>query len=202
MDCRLTSLVATAFAAAVAALLCMATGCAYAGGTGTAPAVLWDRLGQGGAVLILPHAGQPGPAGSEPRAGPDGCASQDLLSGDERRVLQRLKNEMRSRNITVGRVLTSHDCRCAETAGILFGQAQPWSIIDDSRQTDPKLADQRRAALLEAVSRWDSRENLSIVTHQATIRDAFGIDMAPTELLLIEPLGDAGFRVIGRLGRD
>ncbi len=109
---------------------------------------------------------------------------------------------MRRHNVSVGRVLTSHDCRCIETAGILFGQAQPWSIVDDSRRADPELADGKRVALREAVSRWDSDDNLSIVTHQATIREAFGIDMAPAELLLIEPLGDAGFRVVGRLSPE
>ena len=153
-------------------------------------------------MLILPHADNSVRARNEAKPGPDGCASGDQLSGDAQRILQGLRDKMRSHNVSVSRVLTSHDCRCIETAGILFGQAQPWSIIDDSRQADPKLAAQRRTALLEAVSRWGSDDNLSIVTHQATIREAFGINMAPAELLLIEPLGDAGFRVIGRLRPD
>lgn len=153
-------------------------------------------------MLILPHAGPSGRAPSEAEAGSDGCATQNDLSDDDKLKLQNLKNEMRSHDVSIGRVLASHDCRCIETAGILFGETQPWSIVDDSRQSDLKLADQRRAALLEAVSRWDSDDNLAVITHRTTIREAFGIDMAPAELLLIEPLGDEGFRVIGRLGPD
>ena len=201
MDCKPTCFVTTLFAAAVAALLCIAAGCASAGGNGTAPE-FWNRLEQGGTVLILPHAGPSGRTRSEAEAGADSCGTQNHLSDDDKLKLQNLKNQMRSHDVSIGRVLASHDCRCIQTAGILFGQAQPWSIVDDNRQIDRKLADQRRAALLEAVSRWDSDDNVSIVTHQATIREAFGIDMAPAELLLIEPLGDEGFRIIGRLGPD
>jgi len=153
-------------------------------------------------VLILPHAGEAGPARSAPLADPGGCATKDHLSGDKKRKLQILKNEMRGRDVSMGRVLTSHDCRCIETAGILFGHAHPWSVIDNDRETAAELVDQRRAALTEAVSRWDSDGNLAIVTHQTTISEAFGINMAPAELLLIEPLGDEGFRVVGRLSPD
>lgn len=153
-------------------------------------------------MLILPHAGESGLARNGPEPGSDTCATRGHLSGEDQRILQNLKNTLRSRNVSVGRVLASHDCRCIETAGFLFGRAQPWSIVDDSRQAGSKLAGERRAALLEAVSRWDSDDNLSIVTHQATIREAFGIDMAPAELLMIEPLGDRGFRVVGRLSPD
>jgi broad specificity phosphatase PhoE len=182
-------------------LLCVLSGCASAQGN-PPPSETWNKLEHGGYVMILAHAGKAGPSDNAPTPGSGACTARDRLSEDDKQILERLKNEMRRRNVSVGRALTSHDCRCIETAGILFGRALPWSVIDDKRLARTELADQRRAALVEAVSRWDSTDNLSIVTHRATITDAFGTDMMPAELLLIEPLGDEGFRVVDRLSPD
>ena len=160
---------------------------------------LWAGLQNGGYVLILPHASALAAAQDLPELAPEDCARRDHLSDRGRQELERLNGEMRSHNITVGRVLTSHDCRCIETAGIMFGQAQPWSIIDDARTANPDLAREGRVALIEAISRWTSADNLALVTHQETIREALGIAPEPAELLVIEPLGESGFRVLGRL---
>lgn len=150
-------------------------------------------------MLILAHADETKAARDHPVLAPDDCTTREHLSRAGKQVLARLNNRIRGSNVTVGRVLTSHDCRCVETAGILFARAQPWSIIDDSGQLDTDLARQRRAALIEAASRWTSEDNLALVTHRTVIRETFDISLAPAELLLIEPLGDEGFRVIGRL---
>jgi phosphohistidine phosphatase SixA len=160
---------------------------------------LWSRLAQGGYVLVIAHAEGANTASGRAYLAQDGCATREHLSADGRQALGNLKDTLLSRKITVGRVLTSHDCRCVETAGLLFERAQPWSIIDTPDQLDAQLRGQTRAALIEAVSRWDSDANLALVTHRVVIRDSFDIEATPAQLLVIEPLGGQGFRIVGSL---
>lgn len=160
---------------------------------------LWSRLAQGGYVLIISHAEGAKTTSGRTHLAQDGCATPGYLSAAGTQVLGNLKNTLLSRKVAVGRVLTSNDCRCVETAGLLFGRAQPWSIIDTTEQLDAQLRVQTRAALIEAVSRWDSDDNLALVTHRVVIRDTFGVDATPAQLLVIEPLGGQGFRIVGNL---
>ena len=160
---------------------------------------LWSRLAQGGYVLVIAHGEGANTASGRAYLAQDGCATPGHLSTAGTQALGNLKNTLLSRKVTVGRVLTSNDCRCVETAGLLFGRAQPWSIIDTTDQLDAQLAVQTRAALIEAVSRWDSDANLALVTLRVVIRDTFDIDATPAQLLVIEPLGGQGFRIVGSL---
>ena len=109
---------------------------------------------------------------------------------------------MRNHSVSVARVLTSHDCRCIETAAIVFGQAEPWSVIDDVRADNAPLAIDKNIALREAISRWTSSDNLVLVSHQSNIETALGVIPKSAQVLVIEPLGDAGFRLLGTLPSD
>lgn len=160
---------------------------------------LWDRLTQGGYVILMPHANALVEAPSRPSSAPEQCRNQRYLSSRGQRQAQWLRDGLQGHAVSVGRVLSSHDCRCIETAGAVFGQAEPWSIIDDTLDGDAEMVRQRSIALREAISRWTSGSNLAMVSHQAMIRKALGIATRPAEALVIEPLGDAGFRLVGRL---
>ena len=160
---------------------------------------LWDRLAAGGYVILMPHANGVTVASAQPDRAPGRCANQDHLSSRGRREVRLLTNKLGRHEVSVGRVLTSSDCRCVETAGALFDYAEPWSIIDNTRDADPATIRERSTALREAISRWISVDNLALVSHQENIREALGVDTQPAELLIIEPLGDAGFRLLGHL---
>ena len=159
---------------------------------------LWNRLAQGGYVLLIAHASTRPAVPPQAALAPERCGSQDHLSNQGRREARRLKDQLRRHGVPVGRVLTSHDCRCIQTAGAIFQQAEPWSIIDEPRG-DAETVRIRTVALREAISRWASDDNLALVTHPENIREALGVVTRPAELLVIEPLGDAGFRLLGRL---
>jgi len=163
---------------------------------------LWDKLGQGGYILLMPHASAQQAVPSQPELGLERCTDPDHLSSQGRREAQWLKDQLRHHAVSVGRVLTGHDCRCVETAGAVFEIAEPWSVIDDARDEDAETARANSIALREAISCWTSDDNLAIVTHRENIREALGVDAQPAELLIVEPLGDGGFRLLGRLRPD
>lgn len=184
---------------ALSALACFAlTACTSTSGAEAEPD-LWNRLAQGGYVLLMPHASAPSAQTTPPQLATDQCAKQDHLSGRGRSEAQQLEEKLRSHMVPVGRVLTSHDCRSIETAAIVFGQAEPWSVIDDTRNDDAEMLKHKSIALREAISRWTSSANLALVSHQNNIEAALGVTTRPAHVLVIEPLGDAGFRLLGSL---
>jgi phosphohistidine phosphatase SixA len=159
---------------------------------------LWQALSQGGYVLLMPHASATLSRQSTSLVSGT-CAGENALSQRGRFEARQLKQQLQSHTVSVGRVLASFDCRCIETAGIVFGQAEPWSIIDAPTHNGKEAADDNRIALREAISRWKSNENLALVSHRDTIRRALGVDLQPAEVLVIEPRADKGFRLIGNL---
>jgi len=160
---------------------------------------LWSRLEAGGYVLLLQHAGESTATQQSSGRPPEACGKQDELSDQGRRDASRLKDALQQHNVAVGRVLACHDCRCIQTAGLLFGRAEPWSIIDAVDSADASMAAQKSAALREAVSRWSSSENLVLISHRSNYQQAFGVHPDAAQLLVIEPLGENGFRLLGRL---
>lgn len=183
----------------LSALACFAlTACAPASQRGAEPD-LWDRLARGGTILLMAHANAPSPQAVTPEFATRRCAGQDHLSEQGRIAAQQLADKLRDHAVSVGRVLTSHDCRSIETAAIVFGRAEPWSVMDDTRIDDAESLRDKSIALREAISRWASSENLALVSHQSNIKAALGVTTKPAEIVIIEPLGDRGFRLRGTL---
>ena len=169
---------------------------------GDPESILWERLQTGGYVLLLQHASAPPATPRPPGLSHLNCGGHDSLSGEGQVEAHRLKEKLQRHGISIGRVLTSHDCRCIQTAGIVFGLAEPWSIIDDIVNDDTTTGAAKSAALREAVSRWSSNQNLVLISHQSNFQQAFAAYPARAQLLVIEPLGDDGFRLLGRLHFD
>jgi phosphohistidine phosphatase SixA len=163
---------------------------------------LWARLQAGGYVLLMQHASAL-PAGQRANdLRPEACGQDDELSDQGLLEASRLRDMLQRQHVSVGRVLTSRDCRCIQTAGIVFGRAEPWSIIDDAENDSASRVEEKSAALREAVRRWWSNENLVLISHRSTYQNAFGVHPGRAQLLVFEPLGDDGYRLLGRLNTD
>ena len=169
---------------------------------GSTDSNLWEKLQAGGYVLLLRHASAPPATQQSPGPSRVDCGGHDSLSGEGQLEARRLKEELQRHDVSIGRVLTSHDCRCIQTAGIVFGLAEPWSIIDDVMNDDTTTGAAKNAALREAVSRWSSMQNLVLISHQSNFQQAFAAYPVRAQLLVIEPLGDEGFRLLGGLHFD
>ena len=180
-------------------VLCLATLLCACASQSVARQSLWNALSQGGYVLLMPPASAPDDETRRTPELPKRCAEKDSLSEQGHIDAHRLKRELQGHAVAAGRVLTGSDCRCVVTAGVVFGRAEPWSIIDDAGNDDARTRRDKVRALREAISRWKSEENLALVTHRSNIRDALGVDVQPGEVLVIQPMGDAGYNLLGRL---
>lgn len=133
---------------------------------------LWARLEAGGYVLLLQHASALPVTQTAPGLRPEDCGQHDELSNQGRLKASLLRDTLQRQHVSVGRVLTSRDCRCIQTAGIAFGRAEPWSIIDDVVYDDASRGAEKSVALREAVRRWSSNENLILISHQSNYQQA------------------------------
>jgi len=163
---------------------------------------LWARLEAGGYVLLMQHVSALPERQRANDLGPEACGQQDELSDQGLLEASRLRDTLQRHHVSVGRVLTSRDCRCIQTAGLVFGRAEPWSIIDNVDSNTASRIEEKSAALREAVRRWWSNENLVLISHRSTYQNAFGVHTGQAQLLVFEPLGDDGYRLLGRLNTD
>ncbi len=181
----------------LSALVALST--ALAATTVQADEALWSKLAEGGRVVMIRHSPTV-PGVYDPEGWTlDDCASQRLLSEAGREHAKRLGEAFRARGIAVGRVLSSRFCRCIDTAALAFGSVEPWEMLDNIGYDDAQTRERKRLAVREAISRWGAAANLVLVSHGFNTTAATGVSLAQGEMVVLEPQGDDGFRVLGTL---
>ncbi len=174
---------------AVPALLAAAAACAN-----DAP---WQALRQGGHVALLRHAVTEPGTGDPPGFRLGECNTQRNLSAEGRAQARRLGAEFQRHGVAVTAVLSSHWCRCLDTARLAFGQAVPWAALDsffaNAERSGPQSAELRRR-----IAGFSGSGTLVLVTHQVNITALTGLVPAQGELVVLAPTPEGG-RVVGRL---
>jgi broad specificity phosphatase PhoE len=184
-------------------ILGLTLGGLWRGGHALAPEseALWSLLQTGGQVVVMRHASTERGIGDPPGFQLDDCRTQRNLSSAGREEARRLSKAFKTRRIPIGQVRSSRWCRCLETAQLAFGSAEPWSPLD-SFFNDRSRADKQTQAVRELIAHPPSAGNVILVTHQVNISALTGLFPAPGELIVLTPLGNADFRIAGRLQPD
>jgi phosphohistidine phosphatase SixA len=159
---------------------------------------IWTALAAGGHIAIMRHAVAPG-TGDPPNFTLGDCTTQRNLSDGGRRQAVATGEAFRRRGVAVGRVLTSRWCRCRETAELLkLGPVEPYPVLDSffgSRERGPG----QTAALRAFVGESFDGPSMVLVTHQVNITALTDVFPASGEIVVIKPLGDGNFRVLGSI---
>lgn len=171
---------------------------------------LWQRLHEGGYVLLIRHAATHPGIGDPPGFRLGECSTQRNLSEQGRRDARALGAAFRKRGIPLGPVLSSRWCRCLDTARLAFGRVEAAPMLD-SLFTDSET--ESRAKLRDTLARvaaytdngdsgdsGDSRDkpNLVLVTHDVNIRALVNEYAAPGEIVVTRP-GQGRLAFVGRL---
>ena len=159
---------------------------------------LWARLQGGGHIVLMRHATTTPGAGDPPGFRRGECPTQRNLTDAGRDEAHRIEAAFRTRGIPVGRVLSSHWCRCLETARLAFGRAEPWEPLDsvfEDRAQEPE----RTRAVRHVVGERPADGNLVLVTHGANVLALTGVSPAPGEFVVLAAEPGGRFRVAGRL---
>jgi phosphohistidine phosphatase SixA len=159
-------------------------------------AAAWAALRAGKAVALMRHADAPGigdPAGYRL----EDCSTQRNLSERGKAQAAAVGALFRANHIAVARIISSPWCRCLETARLM--EVGPVSV-DPAFSNAFVLTDQRdelKRRGSAVISAWKSG-NLLVVTHGSNIAAFSGLQLAPAEILVVEP-GAIPPRVVGRI---
>ena len=123
-------------------------------------------------------------------------STQRNLSGQGRAELAQVGRALAALHLPIGEVHASPFWRCRDTAELVFGHADTTSALFEKGRTYRRL---RWAMLCKHPTKG---VNDGIVTHQDTLIPLTTLardQLKEGEALIIEPLGDAGFRVVDQL---
>lgn len=164
-------------------------------------AALWGKLGDGGRVALVRHAATAGGTGDPPGFRLDDCTTQRNLSDKGRAQARALGVEMRSRNIPVGKLLSSQWCRCRETAALMaLGVIEEAATFNNAYVLREQREELTRGAR-EAIAAWKGPGTLVVVTHGSNILALTGIHPAEGGIVVVEPDAAARekFRTLGQI---
>jgi len=164
----------------------------------TADEALWQLLRGGGHVIVMRHAVTTPGVGDPAGFRLDDCSTQRNLTEAGREDARRVGATFRTRDIPVGRVLSSPWCRCLETSRLAFGTAEPWAPLGNLFDNRAREAEQLRA-LREIAGRRPTGGNVVLVTHGSVVFPLTGIQPVPAELVVLTPDESGRFKVSGRL---
>lgn len=164
-------------------------------------AELWKRLRQGGIVVLMRHASTEPGFGDPPGYRVEDCRTQRNLSDEGRAEARRVGERFRAEGVRVARVYTSPWCRCGDTARIAFGNAEAWEPLGsffDAPEREPE-ANAHVRKRFAAYAQHPPRGVVVMVTHSVNIAALTKLSIGTAELVLVQPDGCCGLRVLGRL---
>jgi phosphohistidine phosphatase SixA len=179
------------------ALLAMAS--LHGPATAADDADLWQRLKAGGHVVVMRHAATTPGVGDPPGFRLDDCATQRNLSPGGRAGAQAVGAAFTRHKALVSRVLTSRWCRCAETARLAFGRAEPAEMLDSIWQQDDAARERKVAAVRRYMAAYSEPGNLVLVTHDVNVRALTGRSVAQGEMVVATAKADGSLDVLGTL---
>lgn len=170
-----------------------------AAAAGAGEEALWQKLREGRYTVLIRHALAPGIGDPEDFRLED-CRTQRNLSSEGQAQARRIGEGFRRRQIPVGEVRSSQWCRCLETARLAFGNADPWPALNSNFNDHAQRPEDKNRAVLEYLLKNPPRGgNRIFATHNYNIRDLTGVSPASGEMVVVEPDGAGGLRVLGTL---
>ena len=163
---------------------------------------LGDALRRGGYVLYFRHASTDFGQNDDAMTSFDNCAQQRNLTDKGRAEARVIAEGIARAHVRVDTVLASPYCRTRETARLIFGRETVANAVRGGpASAEGSRYDELKALLAKPVP---AGANLAIVSHGNPFRAVAPNTgyLAEGEAAVVEPLGDKGFRVVGRIPRD
>lgn len=162
--------------------------------TARADEEIWQRLKEGGHVVLVRHAVTTPGAGDPPGMRLDKCDTQRNLTDEGRAHARRIGEEWRKRAIPLERVVSSPWCRCLETARLAFGKAEVSEALSNLFGR-PENRERQVRELRALAATHSGKGNLVLVTHGSTIAALTGVNPATGEMVIVSR-GELGGRLL------
>lgn len=162
---------------------------------------LWEKLRDGGYVLLLRHAPTSALSG-DPPSPQDPCIGTGALSAAGQEQARRIGIRLNAQDVAVAEVRSSRWCRCIQTARLAFGdtlgEPQVWAPITSFYDAPDKEADNIRA-VQDLAATVQAPRNVVLVTHQANINGyTGGINPSQGDMVIVR-YRDGRLEVVGRI---
>jgi phosphohistidine phosphatase SixA len=157
---------------------------------------LWEKLKNGGYVILIRHAETDPGVGDPPGFRLNDCKTQRNLNDAGREEAKRLGAAFAKRGIPVAKVMASRWCRALDTARIAFGGSEPWPALDNTFEAPQRREPQMRE-VRKALAKPAAGGNLVLVTHGVNVYALTGISPATAEPVVVQPGGQPA--TLGRL---
>lgn len=158
----------------------------------------WQALKAGGKVVLIRHAEIDRSFGDSFLLD-DSCFSEKNLNALGRQQAKNIGQAFREHGIKIHKVYASPHCRTKDTAELAFGDIIIQPVL---RLTKALTIDKAEANLAETRTMIGSHQapgNLILVTHRPNIGELAHIRVDTAEMVVLDPLGDGLYDVIGRL---
>jgi broad specificity phosphatase PhoE len=159
---------------------------------------LWQRLHEGGYVLLIRHAATDPGIGDPPGFRLAVCSTQRNLSEQGKRDARAIGAAFRKRGIPLGPVWSSRWCRCLDTARLAFGRVEEAPMLDSLFRDSEAAGRAKVREVLARVGSYRDQSNLVLVTHDVNIRALVGESVAQGDIVVARP-GHERLEVVGRL---
>jgi phosphohistidine phosphatase SixA len=156
----------------------------------------WGEL-RGSEIVLFRHANAPG-TGDPPGFVIGDCSTQRNLDERGRVQSRAIGDAFRTRDIRVGRVLSSQWCRARDTAELAFPGQVSLEPAFNSFFGNRESEDRKTAEALRLLRDWAGPGVLVVMTHQVNISALAGIAPRSGEGIVLRPEGGR-LRVVGRL---
>ena len=154
---------------------------------------LINQLEKGGKVIFIRHAYAPG-NGDPNNFNLNDCSTQRNLSNIGRKQAKYIGTFFRENKIKIDKVLSSEWCRCKETAKIAFDDYSTNSFLNSFYSSKyAKNKDKQIKELNNYIKKYESNENLILVTHYVLISEVLNYGPSSGEIVV----SDKNFNMIG-----
>lgn len=162
------------------------------------PAVFWNALKEGGKVVLVRHAEIDRTFGDSFLLD-DSCFSEKNLNEFGRKQAQAIRSQFAKHKININKVLVSPHCRTKETAELAFGTYSVEPILRLTKALTVEQANANIAKTKELIGGYNGKGNLILVTHRPNIGELALIRVEPSEMVVLQPLGEGLFDIVSRI---
>ena len=159
---------------------------------------MWQKLAEGGKVVLMRHAAvRVGPGSGNSLLRDPTCEKERNLSAGGQRQAREIGRQFHERNIPVSEVRHSPFCRTADTARIAFAQGAPARYLSLLEILGPEEAAAQTRALSQVIGGYTGAGNLVLVSHEPNINAVSFETMKHADFLVLQPRGGSEFEELG-----
>lgn len=160
----------------------------------------WERLKKGGLVIMVQSIDPTEDNGDvASKSSETTCEKKSVISKSGIQQIRKLSKLFKSRNVPVEGVMASSSCHSKETAKHIFGYGKPPEVKTALSQISENKYEDLREKLEHEIAFWKGKSNLVIVTNKKNIKTVNFKRFDSREFLIVMPMQESGFEVIGTL---